>query len=128
MTAFYTTVAFLAAGPRSGRGRSRPLGAGDTGASWGLIAAAGLIAGTAHFLIVFAYRKGAASLVAPFEYSSLIVALALGFLVFGDIPTLAAAAGMGLLVLAGVLLVRQRKGPHGDPGRREGAEDNRIGA
>ena len=106
VTAFYTTVAFLLAGlvpVATVPGTWQPAG----GSHLALIALAGLIAGSAHFLIIFAYRKGEASLVVPFEYSSLLVAVVLGYLVFGDVPTVMAAAGMVLIALAGILLARR---------------------
>ena len=106
VTAFYTTVAFLLAGlvpVAAVPGTWQPAG----GSHLALIALAGLIAGSAHFLIIFAYRKGEASLVVPFEYSSLLVAVVLGYLVFGDVPTVMAAAGMVLIAFAGILLARR---------------------
>lgn len=76
-----------------------------------LIVVAGLLAGSAHFLIIFAYRKGEASFVVPFEYSSLLVAVALGYLVFGDVPTVMVAIGMMLIAVAGIILARRGSGP-----------------
>ncbi|MBT5435757.1 MAG: DMT family transporter [Alphaproteobacteria bacterium] len=106
VTAFYTTVAFLLTGlfPVT-------LIPGHwvavTGMEVFLIAIAGLIAGTAHFLIILAYRKGEASLVAPFEYVSLFIAIAMGYVFFDDIPTPAVWVGIGLVAIAGVLLSRR---------------------
>ncbi len=107
VTAFYTTVAFVFAGlvPVAVLPGTWQMADGE---NLILIALAGLVAGAAHFLIIFAYRKGEASLVVPFEYSSLLVAIALGYLAFGDVPTLMVTAGMGLIVLAGLILARHR--------------------
>jgi drug/metabolite transporter (DMT)-like permease len=106
VTSFYTTIAFLMTGlipvvvfPA--------IWVDPSNVEILMIAGAGLIAGTAHFLIILAYRKAQASLVAPFEYASLVVAIVMGFLVFGDVPTLSVWIGMGLIACAGVLLARR---------------------
>ena len=51
--------------------------------------------------------QGEASFVVPFEYSSLLVAVVLGYLVFGDVPTIMVAIGMMLVALAGIILARR---------------------
>jgi drug/metabolite transporter (DMT)-like permease len=106
VTSFYTTIAFLLTGllPVA---VLPGLWKDPTGIEMAMIAGAGLIAGTAHFLIILAYRKAEASLVAPFEYSSLLVAIIMGFAVFGDLPTLPVWIGMGLIACAGALLARR---------------------
>ncbi len=106
VTAFYTTIAFVFAGlvPVVTVPGTWQMAVGS---NLVLIFLAGLIAGAAHFLIIFAYRKGEASLVAPFEYSSLLVAVILGYLAFGDVPTVMVTAGMALIVLAAIILARR---------------------
>ncbi len=106
ITSFYTTVAFLLIGVIPVAALPGLWVTPDS-IQIAMIAGAGLIAGTAHFLIVLAYRKAEASLVAPFEYSSLVVAIIMGFVVFGDIPTLPVWIGMGLIACAGALLARR---------------------
>ncbi len=110
VTAFYTTIAFALAGlvpilivPGTWQMAE--------GINLWFIVLAGLLAGSAHFLIILAYRKGEASFVVPFEYSSLVVAVVLGYLVFGDIPTVMVATGMTLIALAGIILARRGSRP-----------------
>ena len=110
VTAFYTTIAFALAGlvpilivPGTWQMAE--------GINLWFIVLAGLLAGSAHFLIILAYRKGEASFVVPFEYSSLVVAVVLGYLVFGDIPTVMVATGMMLIALAGIILARRGSRP-----------------
>ncbi len=45
-----------------------------------------------------AYRYAEASTVAPFEYSSLILSLIIGYLVFSDVPTIHMIVG-GIIVV-----------------------------
>lgn len=106
VTTFYTTLAMTALG-------AAPLllGGGPWVAPEGghvaAIAAAGLIAGSAHFLIAYAYRRGEASLVAPFEYVALPAAALLGYLAFGDVPGREVWIGMATIACAGCLLARR---------------------
>ena len=49
----------------------------------------GIFGGLAHILLTESYRHAPASLVAPFDYTSMLWALLLGFLVFGEVPSCA---------------------------------------
>ena len=106
VTTFYTVLMMLALG-------AAPILADDglwiapEGRHVVLMAVAGLIAGAAHFLIAHAYRRGEASLVAPFEYVALPTAALLGYLAFGDVPGREVWAGMALIACAGYLLTRR---------------------
>ncbi|MBO6782468.1 MAG: DMT family transporter [Alphaproteobacteria bacterium] len=78
----------------------------STGALLNLFAAACLGAG-AHFMLIKAYQQAEASVVAPFSYSELIWASALGFAVFGDIPAWTTLAGGLVLVASGLYLLKR---------------------
>lgn len=74
-----------------------------------------MLAGAAGFIIggyvfsVSAMRVGEISFVAPFRYTSLLMALILGFVVFGDIPKLPTWIGAGIVVATGLFtLYRER--------------------
>jgi drug/metabolite transporter (DMT)-like permease len=59
-----------------------------------------------------AYRGSDLSVVAPFRYWYLIVAIAAGFFVFGEIPGTRSALGMIVIVIAGgIVLWHQRAAP-----------------
>ncbi|MGE0767342.1 MAG: DMT family transporter [Hyphomicrobiaceae bacterium] len=61
-----------------------------------------------HFGVV-AMRTGDIPVVAPFRYTAVILALILGFAIWGHIPDAVSLAGIALIVAAGFyLLVRQR--------------------
>jgi drug/metabolite transporter (DMT)-like permease len=66
-----------------------------------LIAAAGLIA-TANYCLIRALRLGELSVVSPFRYSSIVWAMVLGVVIWGDVPDALAFAGTALIVAAGV--------------------------
>ncbi|MFT3687889.1 DMT family transporter [Paenirhodobacter sp.] len=90
-----------------------------------LLIGAGLIGGTSQILMTAAYRHADASVVAPFEYASIVVALILGYTVFGQTPAVTTLIGAAVVIAAGVLIIwregqlglerRQRKAttPHG---------------
>jgi drug/metabolite transporter (DMT)-like permease len=52
-----------------------------------LMAAAGLIGGTALLVLIAGYRRSPAALVAPFQYSQMLWAIVLGVLVWGVCPS-----------------------------------------
>ncbi|MEJ1990499.1 MAG: DMT family transporter [Maritimibacter sp.] len=66
---------------------------------------AGLLGGLGQSLLTSAYRFADASVVAPFEYASMLLAIGIGFFIFGEIPTLMTLAGAALIVAAGILII-----------------------
>lgn len=71
-----------------------------------LAAAAAFLAG-GYQLIIRATRAGDLSVVAPFRYSGLLMAMALGWVVWGEVPNALAWAGIALVIGAGLYLLRQ---------------------
>tara|TARA_R110002051_G_scaffold64384_3_gene117405 strand:- start:2705 stop:3607 length:903 start_codon:yes stop_codon:yes gene_type:complete len=75
-----------------------------------MLALAGLLGGVGQILLTSSYRYADASLVAPFEYTSMILALGVGYFVFGEVPTGTMIAGAGVVIFAGLLIIwRERK-------------------
>ena len=76
----------------------------------GLLIGAGLIGGGAQILITSAYRFAGVSLLAPFEYASMIFAVVIGYVWFGDVPTLVMMGGAALVMAGGALVIwRERQ-------------------
>jgi len=71
---------------------------------WGLMALLGVTMLTAQSLFIQAMKRGEASFVIPFFYSTLVFAAVYDFAVFGDAPTAVSAAGAGLIVVAALVL------------------------
>jgi drug/metabolite transporter (DMT)-like permease len=71
----------------------------------GLIAACGFFVAVGGYLMSQSYRIGQASLMAPFEYSSMPLALLLGYLVWGDWPDHYSMVGSVLIILSGIIIV-----------------------
>lgn len=71
----------------------------------------GMVIGLGHFILIRAFAFAPASLLAPFGYTSLVWAIALGYFVFDEAPDWGTLLGGGLIALAGIYLVRAvRKG------------------
>lgn len=75
-----------------------------------MLVTAGLFGGLGQVLLTASYRHADASVIAPFEYASMLLALAVGYAVFGEVPTLVVIAGASLVVFAGILIIwRERQ-------------------
>ncbi len=76
----------------------------------GMIICAGLIGGIAQIMITSSYRFGTASMLAPFDYASMIFASIIGWVVFSEVPTRAILIGASLVIAGGVLIIwRERQ-------------------
>ena len=73
----------------------------------GLFVALGFCAGFAQFLMTSAFRSAPVSVVAPFEYMSLLWAIMLGFIVWGDVPNGWTLAGAATIVGSGLYVMRR---------------------
>ena len=87
-----------------------------------LLVTVGLIGGVAQWMLTEAWASAQVSAVAPYSYSALVWSMALGFLVWGDVPSVPMLAGSALIVAAGLYilhreLVRRRQRERGDPTR-----------
>lgn len=75
-----------------------------------MLVMAGLLGGVGQILLTSSYRFADASLVAPFDYTSMILALLIGYFVFDEVPTGTMLIGAGIVITAGVLIIwRERK-------------------
>jgi len=76
----------------------------------GLLVAAGLIGGVAQILVTSAYRFGSVSMLAPYDYTSMLFAIILGYFLFDELPTALMLVGSSLVIVAGALVIwRERQ-------------------
>lgn len=73
----------------------------------GYLALAGGLLCAAHFLQIEAFRLAEAGLVAPFKYSSMIWAVAVGFVIWGDLPDAWTLAGTAVVVGSGLYILHR---------------------
>jgi drug/metabolite transporter (DMT)-like permease len=70
-----------------------------------LLIGAGFAGGLGQLLMTSSYRYADMSVIAPFEYVSLLLTLLIGFAVFGDVPTLTMIAGALIIVGSGIAVI-----------------------
>ena len=58
-----------------------------------------------HYLMIDAFRRGEAGLVAPFKYTSLLWALLIGYFAFGELPDVSTLSGAAIIVSAGLYVL-----------------------
>lgn len=85
---------------------------------WALMGGIGLLSLGGHIFSARAFQAAPAAAVSPFNYSSLVWATAVGYVVFGDLPDGWTVVGATIIVASGLyVLDRQRKKrkPEGSP-------------
>ena len=83
------------------------------------LVAAGICGGVAQILMTESYRHAEASTVAPFEYTSMILGIVVGYFAFGDLPTVHTLVGGVIVVGAGIFIIWRE--------HRLGIEQARVG-
>jgi drug/metabolite transporter (DMT)-like permease len=72
--------------------------------------ATGLLGGLSHIFLTESYRHAPQSVVAPFNYTTMLWALVFGYLVFGEIPVPLVFIGACIVAAAGLIVVfRERQ-------------------
>lgn len=78
-----------------------------SGAQWLLLAGVGSLGVASQAMIIRAYRCGEASFVAPFDYLKLLLAVIIGFVVFGELPGSWTLLGAAVIVGATFYIARR---------------------
>lgn len=70
----------------------------------------GFLGGIAHIFLTESYRHATASVIAPFDYTSLLWALLLGYWFFGELPSSLVYVGAVIVAAAGLFVIyRERR-------------------
>jgi drug/metabolite transporter (DMT)-like permease len=81
-----------------------------TGGELAALIGIGVLGGVGHIVLTESYRYASASVVAPFDYTAMIWALILGYLMFGEAPTIMIILGSLIIVAAGLFVIwRERQ-------------------
>ncbi len=75
----------------------------------GLLIAAGLLGGVGQILLTTSYRFADTSVIAPFEYTSILLAVVIGYTVFDEVPTVTVLAGVCLVIGAGLIIIYRER-------------------
>jgi drug/metabolite transporter (DMT)-like permease len=73
-----------------------------TPTQWILMATMGSAGAVGHFMLVKALHNAEASMLAPFTYSQVVAAIAWGYLVFADVPSIWTVAGASVVIASGL--------------------------
>ena len=85
-------------------------GWGAAEATWYLwFVAVGCAMFAAYNLYIVGTRIGELSFIGPFKYSSILIAIVIGYLVWGDTPDINMLAGAAIIVGSGILLLVYEK-------------------
>lgn len=76
---------------------------------WIFLVLAGICGGVAQVFMTEAYRYAEASTVAPFEYSSLVLGVLVGYLVFSEMPTPYTLIGGAIVVGSGIFIILRER-------------------
>ena len=76
---------------------------------WLWLAWLGLLGSIGHFILIRAFSAAPASVLAPFNYSGLIWATLLGWLVFADLPDRWTLVGAALIVASGIYTLHRER-------------------
>jgi drug/metabolite transporter (DMT)-like permease len=70
----------------------------------------GFLGGIGHLLLTVSFRLAPASVVAPFDYTTILWAFILGYAVFGEVPAPVVFAGAAAVIAAGLFVIwRERR-------------------
>jgi drug/metabolite transporter (DMT)-like permease len=77
---------------------------------WFMLLMIGVFAASGHLLVVRAFQLAPASILAPFQYVEIVMAVTVGLLFFGDFPSLSKWFGIAIIIGSGIyVFIRERK-------------------
>ena len=80
-----------------------------TPGEFALLIGCGLFGGVGQILLTSSYREADASLVAPFDYASMLFAIGIGYWVFAEVPSATMLGGAALVIAAGVAIILRER-------------------
>lgn len=69
----------------------------------------GVLGGIGQILLTESYRHADMSVIAPFEYSSLLFAIVIGYFAFGETPTIYTLIGGLIVIAAGIAIILRER-------------------
>lgn len=76
---------------------------------WLMLAGIGVVATVGHVMVVHAFRRAEAAILAPFQYLEIISATAFGFILFGDFPDLTTWCGVAIIIGSGIYVFHRER-------------------
>ncbi len=75
----------------------------------GIALVLGACASLGQYLVILAYRRVAASMLAPFSYAQILFSTGLGFLMFGAVPDRTTLVGAAIVILSGLYTAHRER-------------------
>ncbi len=72
--------------------------------SWGFLFMTGVFGALGHWVMIKAYTKAPAPVLAPFMYTQIVWMVAFGMIFFGDVPGFWTLAGLAIVIASGLFL------------------------
>ena len=72
---------------------------------WFLVVGSGALGGLGQILLTQSYRYASLVTIAPFEYTSMLVAIVVGVVIFDELPTTYTIIGSSVIIVAGLLII-----------------------
>jgi drug/metabolite transporter (DMT)-like permease len=69
------------------------------------LALIGILGGLSHLMLTESYRYAPASVVAPFDYTAMVWAFLLGYVVFGELPSVFVFVGAAIVIACGLFVI-----------------------
>jgi len=80
-----------------------------TPAEAAILVSIGVIGGFQQVLMTAAYRNADASVLAPFDYTSMLFAIFIAYIVFSEVPTWTVLGGSAIVVTAGIFIILRER-------------------
>ena len=77
--------------------------------AWAMMIGIGLFGGLGHFAMIRAYEAAPAATVAPFAYTELVWAIAVGIVLFADYPDIWMLTGAAIVVASGLYVLHRER-------------------
>lgn len=77
------------------------------------LVASGIVGAFAQILMTESYRHAGAATISPLDYTSLLFAMLIGYVIFAEVPSLSLLFGAPLVILAGILVAVSKDGARG---------------
>ncbi len=74
-----------------------------------LLILSGVLGGFGQIMLTASYRFAEASVLAPFDYVAMILAILIGLFIFGEVPTAWTLTGSAIVILAGIVIILRER-------------------
>ena len=76
---------------------------------WSILAFSGFLGTMGHYFLIKAFEIAPASMLAPFNYTSILWSILLGYILFGDFPDAWTIAGVVIVVSSGLYIIQRER-------------------